>query len=546
MADRKVKLKDQLGRVVRLDDGDAGATLGKNLFGTDGKLLKPSDIINPPPEKQGAAATLWKLIREIPANIQALAAMGGVGFPTRAGDGAWFQRSLQPGTGIDVANGDGADGNPTISLEDLPNSGVGAALVKLTRDAKGRVSGTSSATTTDLAEGTNLYFTDARADARINLQKGQPNGLTPLGADSKIPSQYLPPLAITSTFVVNSQAAQLALDAQEGDVAVRTDLSKNYIHNAGTTGTMADWTELLTPAAPVQSVNGKTGTVVLVPGDIGAATAAQGAKADSALQPGAAHNTSLSGLQGGAAGEYYHATAAQNAALVALAISGYIDGLQMVWNSVNSVSFTSGTAAIPSLGALLRFPSAITKSGLSLAASTFYHAYGFSNSGTPDVEITTTAPSSPYLGAARTKTGDTSRRYLGSFLTDTSGFIHQFIQAGSLVLYPRGGAGGGSIFRVLSAKITAAEQAVSLSGVIPSTASGVFARFFFNRSIGDNAMNFGPTSGLPKLNNVTSPGVAFFTVPLTPAQVLYIILNNDVTDGNGAAYIDVNGYTYER
>lgn len=273
MADRKVKLKDQLGRVVRLDDGDAGATLGKNLFGTDGKLLKPSDIINPPPEKQGAVATLWKLIREIPANIQALAAMGGVGFPTRAGDGAWFQRSLQPGTGIDVANGDGADGNPTISLEDLPNSGVGAALVKLTRDAKGRVSGTSLATTTDLAEGTNLYFTDARADARINLQKGQPNGLTPLGADSKIPSQYLPPLAITSTFVVNSQAAQLALDAQEGDVAVRTDLSKNYIHNAGTTGTMADWTELLTPAAPVQSVNGQTGNVVLNAADVGAAPA---------------------------------------------------------------------------------------------------------------------------------------------------------------------------------------------------------------------------------------------------------------------------------
>jgi len=309
---------------------------------------------------------------------------------------------------------------------------------------------------------------------------------------------------------------------------------------------MADWTELLTPAAPVQSVNGKTGTVSLTPADVGAATAAQGVKADSALQSGAAHNTSLSGLQGGMASEYYHATAAQNAALAALAISGYIDGLQMVWNSVNSVSFTSGTAAIPSLGALLRFPLSITKSGLSLAASTFYHAYGFSNSGAPDVEITTTAPSSPYLGSARTKTGDTSRRYLGSFLTDTSGFIHQFIQAGSLVLYPRGGAGGGSIFRVLSAKITAAEQAVSLSGVIPITASGVFARFFFNRSIGDNAMNFGPTSGLPKLNNVTSPGVAFFTVPLTPAQALYIILNNDVTDGNGAAYIDVNGYTYER
>ena len=84
--------------------------------------------------------------------------------------------------------------------------------------------------------------------------------------------------------VVNSQAAQLALVPQEGDVAVRTDISKNYIHNGGKAGTMADWTELLTPVPPVQSVNGQTGNVVLTAWDVGAATAAQGAKADSALQ----------------------------------------------------------------------------------------------------------------------------------------------------------------------------------------------------------------------------------------------------------------------
>lgn len=36
----------------------------------------------------------------------------------------------------------------------------------------------------------------------------------------------------------------------------------------------------------VDSVNGKTGVVVLTPSDVGAATAAQGAKADSALQSG--------------------------------------------------------------------------------------------------------------------------------------------------------------------------------------------------------------------------------------------------------------------
>lgn len=116
MADRKVKLKDQLGRVVRLDDGNAGATLGKNLFGTDGKLLTPEQIINPPPSKTNAASTIWKLIREIPANIQALASMGGSGFPTRDDDGAWFQRQLQQGTGIQVTNGDGTAGDPSIAL----------------------------------------------------------------------------------------------------------------------------------------------------------------------------------------------------------------------------------------------------------------------------------------------------------------------------------------------------------------------------------------------------------------------------------------------
>jgi hypothetical protein len=116
MADKKVKLKDQLGRVVRLDSGDAGATLGKNLYGPDGKLLTADQIINQPPANQGAVATIWKLIRETPANIQALASMAGSGFPTRGGDGAWFQRQLQQGTGIQVTNGDGTAGDPSIAL----------------------------------------------------------------------------------------------------------------------------------------------------------------------------------------------------------------------------------------------------------------------------------------------------------------------------------------------------------------------------------------------------------------------------------------------
>lgn len=68
---------------------------------------------------------------------------------------------------IDVANGTAAAGLPTIALADLPNSGVGAALVKITRDAKGRVSGTQAATTDDLPAGTNnKYFPEAPQDGQ--------------------------------------------------------------------------------------------------------------------------------------------------------------------------------------------------------------------------------------------------------------------------------------------------------------------------------------------------------------------------------------------
>ncbi len=114
------------------------------------------------------------------------------------------------------------------------------------------------------------YVTDAEktsigtiGDKEATVNKGAANGYCPLGADSKIASTYMPPIAITKTSVVATEAAQLLLTAEEGDVAVRSDLKKSYIHNGGTAGTMADWTELQTPTDTVLSVNGQTGTVSL-------------------------------------------------------------------------------------------------------------------------------------------------------------------------------------------------------------------------------------------------------------------------------------------
>ena len=69
------------------------------------------------------------------------------------------------------------------------------------------------------------------------------------------------PLAVTTVQTAASQAAQLALTAQEGDVVIRSDENKSYIHNSGSAGTMDDYTLLATPTDAVLSVNGVTGAV---------------------------------------------------------------------------------------------------------------------------------------------------------------------------------------------------------------------------------------------------------------------------------------------
>ena len=77
----------------------------------------------------------------------------------------WYARTIEgTATEIAVVDGDGVDGNPTVGLADLSDSGVGVSpMLLFTRDPKGRISGTQAATTGDLPEGvSNLYYTDSR------------------------------------------------------------------------------------------------------------------------------------------------------------------------------------------------------------------------------------------------------------------------------------------------------------------------------------------------------------------------------------------------
>ncbi|WP_313214787.1 hypothetical protein [Stenotrophomonas acidaminiphila] len=152
MAGTKIKLKDQLGRVVRVGgDGTNGATVGKDLRWPDGSLVQESQVRNSGGQAGGSsgsstggstggiASTVWRLVREVPANLQRLAALVGAGLTVRGSDGAWHQRSIAAGEGIQVENADGVAGDPVVSLAPLvrPAAATVSALRLVSEGADG-------------------------------------------------------------------------------------------------------------------------------------------------------------------------------------------------------------------------------------------------------------------------------------------------------------------------------------------------------------------------------------------------------------------------
>jgi|GEM_PF-1434851 len=226
---------------------------------------------------------------------------------------------------------------------------------------------------------------------------------------------------------------------------------------------------------------------------------------------------------------------------------GYIDGMKMIWNSATSLTIDSGSCYIPSVGANVNFSAQTTKAGLALSANTWYHVYAFLNSGVPDVEIVTTAPSSPYNGTARTKTGDTTRRYIGSIRAGAGGSILQFLQSNTYIGYLYDSVGTG---RVLAAGVATVVTAVSLANLVPVTSrvgqvnitNGTPAQSVFTRSPDQPAA--GGVAGPFLFMALTQQAFGSVAHPLSSAQALEYFLS--AVPPSGGAYIDVVGYLYER
>ena len=113
--------------------------------------------------------------------------------------------------------------------------------------------------------------TQAALNTKLDANKvGVASGLASLNALGKIPTDQIPAISFSSVKVLSSQVDMLALSsAVVGSVVIRTDENKNYVLAQTNPAVLSNWIQLLTPAPPVQTVNGYSGNVSIAKSDLG-------------------------------------------------------------------------------------------------------------------------------------------------------------------------------------------------------------------------------------------------------------------------------------
>lgn len=277
-------------------------------------------------------------------------------------------------TGISYSYVDGSNKiDSTVSLASFDTDDLTeGATNKYFSDtlARGAFSaGTGISLSSGVIASTITQYTDADADARISAQKGQNDGLCELDANGLVPTNHLPPLAITDVHVVADATERLALSAQEGDVAIQTDDSTSWIYDGSA------WVQFAIGGSGVSSVNGQTGVVSLLTTDISEGTNLYytTTRFDDRLATKTTDN-----LTEGATNKYFSNTLARGAfsagtgitittGTIASTITQYTDALAKSASVVDSMAGTQ-TDQAPSVSSVKSYYTAGT--GISLSSGT--------------------------------------------------------------------------------------------------------------------------------------------------------------------------------
>ena len=201
--------------------------------------------------------------------------------------------------------------------------------------------------------------------------------------------------------------------------------------------------------------------------------AAQGSASTAATQAGNAGNAKTAAEAARDAALGYRDSASASAAAAAASASdangvgsGYIQGLIPTWASSTTITFSPGVAVIQSTGKALRVnsPLSVVSAG---GANAFYYIYVYDNGGTPAIELSATPPGESYSGSARSKSTDTSRRFVGAFRTAAGGGFIPFFVANGILHYL--GATNAAPFRVLAGSTNTSYTTLSCTSVVPPT-----------------------------------------------------------------------------
>lgn len=99
-----------------------------------------------------------------------------------------------------------------------------------------------------------------------------PEDIVGLLTGGVLDTKYLPALSIVDVFEVDTETEMLALDAQQGDLAIMAT-GLVFILKTSPASVRANWVQINIPTGAILTINGKSGTsVTLTADDVGAAT----------------------------------------------------------------------------------------------------------------------------------------------------------------------------------------------------------------------------------------------------------------------------------